>query len=715
PRRARAPRRGPRPRTAAPGPPRRPARGAPPPRGDSSRCSSPRRAAAPRRRDRTVTLGHARPELVSRDRRDRGSPGVRCGKRRFRAATASRLVEQPQHLRVVHLPEGGVVGADGEERFGRLQADDGVGFAADQLHARRRPDGDRGDDAGGAGGARPAQRGDHRRAGREPVVDDDDRPGAEVQRRMAGMQPLVEQRRLRLRLLHGRGHLLLGEPVGAAHVDAVAGRDRADSVLRLPRVSDLAHGDDVELRLERARDLGCRLDPAAREPDDGHPRPALAHERRRERPARVPPVGEQRFRSERELGHLEPRGGVPGTRSGLAPVIVLGDLSLPLAIEAILRDLPSRCIGEAADPGAGNPLTTARTASAGPRMRSRPAAGTVLTMSTLAALWSRALAQAPATPAFLAQEAGAWREVGWEEAGRSVDELAAGFLTLGIGPGERVAILSRTRLEWTLCDWALIAIGALPVPLYPTSSALECSYVLGNCGARMVVCEDAEQEAKVAPVRRELEALERLILIDGDGGPETLRLAELRARGRALLAAKPHALEGVRSEIGEDDPLTIVYTSGTTGPPKGCLLTNRNYASMVEMVRRVEGLIEPGDRVLLHLPLAHTFARLVEFLGAAAHMTIGFCPDAAGIPRALREVRPTILPSVPRLYEKLAAAIRAGIGERRAPGRALARWALDAGARAGACREQGLRLPPRLAVELAVADRLVLGRVRARL
>src|SRR5581483_1092622 len=135
----------------------------------------------------------------------------------------------------------------------------------------------------------------------------------------------------------------------------------------------------------------------------------------------------------------------------------------------------------------------------------------------------------------------------------------------------------------------------------------------------------------------------------------------------------------------------------------------------VEMVRRVEGLIEPGDRVLLHLPLAHTFARLVEFLGAAAHMTIGFCPDAAGIPRALREVRPTILPSVPRLYEKLAAAIRAGIGERRAPGRALARWALDAGARAGACREQGLRLPPRLAVELAVADRLVLGRVRARL
>ncbi len=336
-------------------------------------------------------------------------------------------------------------------------------------------------------------------------------------------------------------------------------------------------------------------------------------------------------------------------------------------------------------------------------------------MRTLADLWLRALAEASATPAFLAQEAGEWREVSWEEAGRSVDEFAAGFLALGIGKGERVAILSRTRLEWALSDWALIAIGALSVPIYPTSSALECGYILGSSGARFVICENPEQEAKVAPARRELEALERLILLEGAGGPDALSLTELRERGRALLAADPEAVERVRAGIGEDDPLTIVYTSGTTGPPKGCVLSNRNYFAMVEMVRRVEGLIEPGDRVLLHLPLAHTFARLVEFLGAAAHMTIAFCPDAAGIPQALREVHPTIVPSVPRLYEKMAAAIRTGLEERRGPARALAGWALRVGARAGACREQRHRYPFPLRLKLALADRLVLARVRQRL
>jgi long-chain acyl-CoA synthetase len=337
------------------------------------------------------------------------------------------------------------------------------------------------------------------------------------------------------------------------------------------------------------------------------------------------------------------------------------------------------------------------------------------TVRTLAALWLRALEEAPPTPAFLVQEQGEWREVGWGEAGQSVEELAAGFLSLGVGRGDRVAILSRTRLEWTLCDWALIAIGALTVPIYPTSSALECGYILGNCRARFVICEDADQQAKVAPVRSELEALEQLILLEGEPGAGSVSLPALRERGRTLLAADPDAVARVRADIGEADLLTIVYTSGTTGPPKGCVLTNRNYFAMVEMVRRVEGLIKPGDCALLYLPLAHTFARLVQFLGAGAHLTIAFCPDVAGIPQALRKVRPTILPSVPRLYERLAAAIRAGIEDERPLKGALGRWALQVGYRASACRREGRRFSPVLVLEHAFADRLVLARVRRRL
>ena len=340
---------------------------------------------------------------------------------------------------------------------------------------------------------------------------------------------------------------------------------------------------------------------------------------------------------------------------------------------------------------------------------------TGLRAETLAAVWSRAVAGAPRRPAFLVSGVGGWREVSWEEAGRSVEELAAGFLALGIGRGDRVAILSRTRLEWALCDWALIGIGALPVPIHSTGSALECGYVLGSCGARFVVCEDAVQEAKVAPARSELEALEQLIVIEGNSGPGTLSFGELRERGRRLLASDPGAVERARSEIGEDDPLTILYTSGTTGPPKGCVLTNRNYAAAVEAVGRIAGLIEPGDCVLLHLPLAHSFARLVEFLGPAGPLTIAFCPEPAQIPSALRDTRPTLLPSVPRFYERLAAAIRAALGERQGPGRTVADWGLAVGYRASACREQGRRVPLALALEHALAERVVLARVRRRL
>jgi Long-chain acyl-CoA synthetases (AMP-forming) len=334
---------------------------------------------------------------------------------------------------------------------------------------------------------------------------------------------------------------------------------------------------------------------------------------------------------------------------------------------------------------------------------------------TLSALWLRALSEARPTPAFLVKQRGEWRDVSWDDAGRSVEELAAGFLSLGIGKGDRVAILSRTRLEWTLSDWALIAIGALVVPIYPTSPALECAYVLGNSGARFVICEDAGQLAKVAPARRELEVLEQLIVLDEESESDAVSLTELRERGRALLASDPEAVDRARARIREDDALTIVYTSGTTGPPKGCILTNRNYFAMVEMVRRVGGLIEPGDQALLFLPLAHTFARLVQFLGAATGLTIAFCPEPALISEALREVGPTIFPSVPRLYERLAAAIRAGFDEQRRLRRWLAGWALGVGYRAGARRRDRRRYPLRLVLELGLADRLVFRRVRERL
>ena len=335
-------------------------------------------------------------------------------------------------------------------------------------------------------------------------------------------------------------------------------------------------------------------------------------------------------------------------------------------------------------------------------------------MRTISEIWSEGVAAGRPYPAYLVEEEGAWREVSWAEAGRRVEELAAGFLDLGIRRGERVAILARSRLEWTLCDFALISIGAVVVPIYQTSSGPECAYVLEHSGARALVLEDDEQVAKLAPHLPELPSLEHVISMERPSEGR-LDLAALTARGRALLEREPGAVEDARRAIREEDELTYVYTSGTTGPPKGCVLLHKNYWVMVDMVDRVEGFWYERDSTVLFLPLAHVFGRLVEFGGARRGLTIAFCPDSNRIADSLTAVRPTIFPSVPRVYEKVYATVSASLAEAKGMRRKLVDWALSVGYRASECRERRRPYPPALALQLGLADRLVFSRVKARL
>ncbi len=336
-------------------------------------------------------------------------------------------------------------------------------------------------------------------------------------------------------------------------------------------------------------------------------------------------------------------------------------------------------------------------------------------MRTVAALWADAGARGNDGHAFLVREAGgAWRKISWREAAEIVDEIAAGLLASGIGSGDRVAILARTRLEWTCFDFALASIGAVSVPIYPTSSTLECAYILGNAGARAIVCEDVEQVAKVAPIRANLEALDHVFVME-NAAATAVSLDELRRRGRDHLRSRPGAVVDLRAARPEDEVLTIIYTSGTTGSPKGCVLTQRHFGAMVEMVRGVPGLFEAGDRVLLFLPLAHNFARLVQYVGAAEGFTIAFCPDFSEVSAALLEVEPTILPSVPRLFEKVHAAVETSFTGATGARRRLIDWAFAVGRKRSRLLSAGSRVPLSLASQHALADRLVLSKVRARL
>jgi long-chain acyl-CoA synthetase len=308
-------------------------------------------------------------------------------------------------------------------------------------------------------------------------------------------------------------------------------------------------------------------------------------------------------------------------------------------------------------------------------------------------LWEWTLAQGWTTPAYLEETEEGWREVSWPEAGARVEALAQALLARGVRKGDAVAVLSRTRLEWILLDWAVMSIGAIVVGLYPTNTASECAYILGHAEAVLAFVEDDAQREKLESVRAGLPQLRELVAFDD--------LPSFTGEG--------HEPEPVQ----EDDLATLIYTSGTTGPPKGCMLTHKNLTTAAIRVRtHMEGT---SDTVLLFLPMAHSFARICHQSAAFRGATLALVSDALRVPEALQRTRPTILPAVPRVYEKIHAN---AVGEiERAGGlkRAIGRWALRVGARSSELRRSGRQLPPLLRAQVALADRLVFSKVRDRL
>jgi long-chain acyl-CoA synthetase len=320
---------------------------------------------------------------------------------------------------------------------------------------------------------------------------------------------------------------------------------------------------------------------------------------------------------------------------------------------------------------------------------------------TIARLWQDALARRPDEAAYLVEANGEWHAVTWAEAGRIVDELAHGLLALGVRKGEAFGVLASTRVEWVLFDFALALVGGVTAPIYMNSSARDIAYVLEHSEAVGVLCEDDDQRRKV--VGADLEHV--LTFADLD---------ELRARGREHALTAPDAVAQAAAEIEEDDLYTYIYTSGTTGPPKACMIRHRNYYAMTDKVHGVERFTIAGDVMLLFLPLAHNFGRCMALGGAQVGYTVAFCPDPHAIADALAAVRPTVFPSVPRVYEKIHTGLTQKFAEEKGVRRALIEWALRVGRRVSALRQDGRELPPGLALQHKLADKLVYSKVKDR-
>jgi len=330
------------------------------------------------------------------------------------------------------------------------------------------------------------------------------------------------------------------------------------------------------------------------------------------------------------------------------------------------------------------------------------AAGT----KTIANLWRRS--EGRTGTAYQVEEAdGTWRDLSWGEARTAVEEIANGLLALGVGKGDAFGILGRTKLEWVLFDFALGSIGTIGAGIYPSLPAKDCAYILDHADAVGVLVEDDEQLAKIEAEQAKLPKLGH-VLTFGD-------LEELRARGREHALSQPVALEQARNAIAEDDLFTYIYTSGTTGPPKACMITHRNYYEMVAAVDNVPEFIGADDVILLYLPLAHNFGRCLHLLAAYVGCTIAFCPDPLRVAEVAPAVKPTVLPSVPRVYEKVHTAVQASFDEATGAKRRLIDWALEVGKRVSELKQQGKPVPVGLAFQHRLADKLVYSKVKAKL
>jgi long-chain acyl-CoA synthetase len=247
---------------------------------------------------------------------------------------------------------------------------------------------------------------------------------------------------------------------------------------------------------------------------------------------------------------------------------------------------------------------------------------------------------------------GAWGEVSWTEMARRARDVADGLAAMGVSRGDRVAILGDTNLEWILADLGILGAGAITVTIYQSNQAHECEYILENSGARLVFCDTEAQVAKIRQVKGKLPALQGIVRATGapaDGFERTL--ADVERTGATWRKANPRAHEERLARIGPDDPASVIYTSGTTGNPKGVVLSHGNWVYEAEAVRQIR-LMGPDDVVLMFLPMAHSFAKVIQAVWFATGACGAFVESLDKIVDNAGEVRPTVMPSVPRIFEK---------------------------------------------------------------
>ncbi len=312
---------------------------------------------------------------------------------------------------------------------------------------------------------------------------------------------------------------------------------------------------------------------------------------------------------------------------------------------------------------------------------------------------------------------GTWQSISSEQFRQAVEELALGLRALGIGKGDKVAILSENRPEWAYADLATLVAAAVDVPVYATLTPNQVLYILNDSEAKACFVSNAGQAKKVAEIRHQAPGLRHVIRMeDGPGFPEgSLSLDEVRAKGRERLAREPDAARKQAAEVKAEDLATLIYTSGTTGDPKGVMLLHSNLVSNTLAAHKVFVSLGPDDVALSFLPLCHVFERMAgHYLMLQAGATIAYAESVEKVPENMGEVQPTVMCSVPRLYEKMYARVNEKVAGDPPLRQKIFHWAIAVGRQFFNHRVTKTEPGGMLKLKFAIADKLVFSKIKAR-
>src|SRR5881296_138933 len=341
-----------------------------------------------------------------------------------------------------------------------------------------------------------------------------------------------------------------------------------------------------------------------------------------------------------------------------------------------------------------------------------------MAQETLARMFWRRVDESGSRPAQQFKRDGRWHTLTWRQAGDIVEELALGLLALGRQKGDAVALLSASRVEWVHADMAILSAGCITVPIYPSYPPDLIAYVVNDSQARTLIVEESVQLAKALEARPKMERLEQIVVISGYEPvqpPETVLTWEmLRRMGRDRRDALKSTLAEHVDSTTSDDVATIVYTSGTTGPPKGVVQTHGNHVAALTAGAKTTPTRAEWTH-LLFLPLAHSFARFESFLGPHQGLVTAFAENLDKVGDNLKEVQPHFICSVPRVYEKVYAKILAGVEAGSPIKKRIFHWAVDVGTKVSHLQQQSKPIPGGLAVQHRVAHKLVFSKLHAAL